>query len=250
MSIEWAVITCIVGCIFGYWLVSLLSGRGHDNPRTVARRKEDNEDNALSIIIKACVYFAHENGLVEPSKKQVVESWIRIKIGKKSGKQSEALEMLLNASYRDALSAAKLYENTELPVLDEISRLKDVGNKVNYIECIELMFDIISVEAAASPKKLSIANNAAFLLNLENHELKAISDRTLVGVSFSLAEEYDLEYALGIDQNMTRVEVIAHLREEFTKWNNRLSTMGEVDERRNIQNRLDLIAKARRKYGG
>ena len=41
---------------------------------------------------------------------------------------------------------------------------------------------------------------------------------------------------------------LKHLREQFYKWNNRLSALQEGEERRNAQRMLELIAEARKTY--
>ena len=53
---------------------------------------------------------------------------------------------------------------------------------------------------------------------------------------------------LQIDTDWTNEQIKKHLREEYSKWNNRINTLDEGQERDNAQQMLDLIAEARKKY--
>ena len=47
---------------------------------------------------------------------------------------------------------------------------------------------------------------------------------------------------------MSREKIKKYLAVEFAKWNNRLNTLVEGQERENAQKMLDLIAEGRKKY--
>ncbi len=62
---------------------------------------------------------------------------------------------------------------------------------------------------------------------------------------FSPDSSQSLEDLLGITDDMTEGQVNSHLRKEFQKWNSRLNTLPEGEERENAQRMLDLIASVR-----
>ena len=58
----------------------------------------------------------------------------------------------------------------------------------------------------------------------------------------------DIESLLGIDPTWSNKKIQAHLGKEFAKWNGRLNTLPEGEERDNAQKMLDRIAETRKKY--
>jgi hypothetical protein len=58
-----------------------------------------------------------------------------------------------------------------------------------------------------------------------------------------------VEELLNIDPRWDAGKIKAHLRTEFQKWNNRLTTLPEGDERESAQKMLDAISEARKRYG-
>ena len=58
----------------------------------------------------------------------------------------------------------------------------------------------------------------------------------------------DVEGLLGIDPTWSNKKILAHLGKEFTKWNGRMNSLPEGEERDSAQNMLDRIAETRKKY--
>ena len=58
----------------------------------------------------------------------------------------------------------------------------------------------------------------------------------------------DIESLLGIDPTWSKKRIEEHLGKEFAKWNGRMNSLPEGEERDNAQKMLDLIAKTRKKY--
>ena len=75
-----------------------------------------------------------------------------------------------------------------------------------------------------------------------------MKDTKIVGLESNLADEGSIEAILGIEPNWDTGKIKSHLRYEFKKWNNRVNTLPEGDERDSAQVRLDLIADARKKH--
>jgi hypothetical protein len=70
----------------------------------------------------------------------------------------------------------------------------------------------------------------------------------MVGVRVKVESDADLEQLLEIDPNWDSQKIKRHLRELFQKWNNRMNTLTDPEEKANAQRMLNLIAEARKKY--
>ena len=55
---------------------------------------------------------------------------------------------------------------------------------------------------------------------------------------------------IGIEADWDEDKIKKHLRNEFKKWNSRLTSSKNEEERNSSQEKLNLIAELRKKYGG
>jgi hypothetical protein len=76
-----------------------------------------------------------------------------------------------------------------------------------------------------------------------------MSDKAFLESSNIQHSEDSLEGILGIDPDWTKEQTLAHLRTEFAKWNGRIQSLEDEDEKNKAQSMLDAIAAARKKYG-
>ena len=58
----------------------------------------------------------------------------------------------------------------------------------------------------------------------------------------------DDERLLGIDPGWSISEKLVFLRKEFKKWNSRMATLSDSEQRQVAQHRLDMIGRIRQKY--
>ena len=73
-------------------------------------------------------------------------------------------------------------------------------------------------------------------------------DKNLMNLSSNAASP-SIEEILGIDSSWSKDKIKTHLTNEFQKWNNRISSLPDGDEKENAQSMLNKIAELRRKNG-
>ena len=71
----------------------------------------------------------------------------------------------------------------------------------------------------------------------------------LKDLKMRVTEDTSLEELVGIQPNWDNDQIKKHIRNEFKKWNSRLTSSKNEDERNNAQEKLNLIAELRKKYG-
>jgi hypothetical protein len=100
-------------------------------------------------------------------------------------------------------------------------------------------------------EEMKVIHEVADTLGIDADELENMRDRHIVTLDTTgISGDLDIESLLNIDTSWGNDKILLHLRQEYQKWNNRLNTLLEGSERDNAQRMLDLIAKARKKYGG
>ena len=129
------------------------------------------------------------------------------------------------------------------------ARLNEIGEKKLKYDAIELCFDVMAADGVADAAEMKTIRQVADALGLELDEIEKLRDQKIVGLDSSISEQANVEDLLGIESTWDAELIKKHLRTEFQKWNNRINTLSEGDERDNAQRMLDVIAEARKKYG-
>ena len=87
------------------------------------------------------------------------------------------------------------------------------------------------------------------MFDVDFEEIQKIKDKSIVNLTSSISKSAGSDDMLGIDSSWDKIKIQKHLRTEFQKWNNRVTTLPDGDERKNAQQMLELIAEAKKKYG-
>src|SRR5262249_4593667 len=135
-----------------------------------------------------------------------------------------------------------------LKLAEIASRLKDIGDNTAKYETVELCFEIMATRGASGSDQARVVGLIAKAIEFDLAELEKIRDVKIISPSANLTQEMRVEDLLGIDSNWNTERIKKHLRDEFYKWNNRLTTLPEGQERDNAQKMLDAISEARKRY--
>jgi hypothetical protein len=209
------------------------------------RELELQRDEARNICIQMGVFIAMIDRQLSTAEGEVLKGWIQKVLTTASGDRRELLRSKLNKSMKEGYASAK---NGKLSLPALTYRLKEIDDKASKYEAIELCYDVLGANDKSDSEAARIIDLTARVLELDLSELERIRDLRLVG-SAKLEAGHDIEDLIGIDRAWDRERKKKHLRAEFQKWNNRITTLPEGPERENAQKMLDAVSEARRKYG-
>jgi tellurite resistance protein len=201
------------------------------------------EARALSVTLGMAVAMA--DGSLADSEGNVLKQWIIKAVSPFSGEKQTKLKNLYNEAMRDAHSKAK---RGDLSLTDVTKRLNEIAEQSMKYEAIELCFDVLAADGLADAEEIKVVHQVAETLGLDLDEIERMRDQKIIGLDTSVSDQADVETLLGVGADWEPERIRKHLRVEFQKWNNRLNTLGDGEERRNAQAMLDRISKARRKY--
>ena len=203
-------------------------------------------DKARTVCVQIAVAIAMWDGSLGDQEGETLKNWIQKILSGRSGDNREQLRIQFNRALKDAYGRTK---NNDLSLTELTERLNELDDSAAKLETIELCFDILASSGAETSDKARIIDLVARALNIDAKEIEWIRDLKIVGLDAKLTREVRVEDLLGIDSQWDVDRIKRHLRSEFQKWNNRLTTLPEGEERNNAQRMLDAIAEARRKYG-
>ena len=206
----------------------------------------EHRDEARAIALKIGVAVAMADGSLDTSEGECLKEWIVRTIELFTDNKQVELKRLYNDAMREAYGQAK-DGNLSLSALT--ARLNEIGEKKLKYDAIELCFDVMAADGVADAAEMKTIRQVADALGLEFDEIEKLRDQKIVGLNSSISDQASVEDLLGIESTWDAELIKKHLRTEFQKWNNRINTLSEGEERDNAQRMLDVIAEARKKYG-
>ena len=205
--------------------------------------EEENRIIAHCTIIRLGVYAALVDNDFDDGEGASLKKWMHQNIQSYSENQKASVKEKFNEAFKGAY-----IEHTEgtLSLSALCNKLNEIDVDSYKYEAIEACYDVIAADNKIVDEEISLVRTIAEALDLDYNEIEKIKDKRLVGLDTSIQGEVSVEALLGINDYMSIEEINIYLRKEFQKWNSRLNTLPEGEERDNAQKMLDLIAEARK----
>ena len=105
-----------------------------------------------------------------------------------------------------------------------------------------------AADGVADSEEMAVIRKVADALGLDMDEIEKMREGVTLNLSTSLTSEEGLESLVGIKDGWSIDQKKKHIRAEFQKWSNRLSSLPEGDERDAAQNMLDNLSVLKKKY--
>jgi hypothetical protein len=132
-------------------------------------------------------------------------------------------------------------------ILSEVcSELNEYADNTLKYEALELAHKVMAADGVVDEREMKIIHKVAESLGIDSNELEKIRDKQIVKLQ-TKADDVDIESLLGIDPSNSKEDIKKQLKKEYIKWNSRINSLSEGEEKDNAQQMLDLIAKARDK---
>ena len=189
---------------------------------------------------------AMADGKLDKSEGVAIKSWATKMVESCDEDQREARKSLINGAMRAAHQAAM---NGSLSLDTAIEELNEIGQKSPKYETVKLCFDVMAADGVADPAELQMIRSISDRLNLDFTEVERMRDSAVLQLDASISGQASLEDMLGIDPSWDRTRIQRHIEDEFIKWNSRLGTLRNSDDRAQAQYMIDLCSKAAAKYG-
>ena len=207
--------------------------------------KSEDIDNARALSVKIAISVAMSDGSLADEEGDTIKNWIKTTISTYSKERQKELKNIYNTALKDAY---KLAQKNKLTLSDLTSSLRNYNEiQINY-DTIDLCYKVMAADGVADKDELRIIRKIGESLDIDISELDKMKDKSLMSLSNEATQNSSIEEILGIEKSWDKERIKKHLTTEFQKWNNRISTLNEGDERNNAQLMLNKIADARKKY--
>jgi len=206
----------------------------------------EHRDESRAIALKIGIAVAMADGSLDTAEGGTLKEWVIRAIETFSEPKRTELKKVYNDALREAYADAK---KGDLSLSSLTTRLNEIGEKKTKYDAIELCFDVMAADGVADAHEMKVIRQVADALGLDIQEIEKLRDQKIVGLTANISDQASIEDILGIDPKWDVQLIKQHLRTEFQKWNNRINTLPEGEERENAQKMLDAVAEARKKYG-
>lgn len=195
------------------------------------------------LMVRLAVAVAAADGSFAEAEGKIIQRWIQRQLSVLDESVRDAVKAECNDALRVGYARAG-----KVSIGDLCNELNQISEPADRYEAVELCLDVMTADGQIHPAELEVIERVSDALALDYKELQRMKDQRLVTVNVQSSDESVMEASLGIGSDWAPERIRSHLREEFGRWNARLNTLTDPVERQNVQHRLDLIARARRKY--
>ena len=186
------------------------------------------------------------DGSLDEKEGEVIKNWIKKTISIYDEEKKKELKNIYNNAFKEAYKLAK---GNKLLISDLTSELNELNeNKIKY-DAMELCYEVMAADGVAESEELKTIRAIGEILEIDANEIEKMRDKNLVNLSSEATSAPSVEDVLGIDKSWSKEKIKSHLTTEFQKWNNRISSLPEGNEKNNAQSMLNKIAEIRKKYG-
>jgi uncharacterized tellurite resistance protein B-like protein len=208
--------------------------------------KEEQEDideaRALSIHLGVAVALVDDD--FDDREGETLNKWIKNIISPFSNDKKEELKKLYNKALKDSYQLDKSGKLNIEKICKKMNKIADAAQKH---EALELVNMVMAADTKILESETKLINRISSLLEIDPAESEKIRDKQLVNLK-PTSGAVNVESLLGIDPTWSNSKIITHLAKEYTKWNGRMNSLSEGEEKDNAQQMLDLIGETRKKY--
>jgi len=203
-------------------------------------------EEAFTLDIQLAVYLAFSDNEFHKTEGALIKGWMTTTLEYFVDEDKERVKKRFNKTFKESFEQAK---EGKLSLSNITKRFNEIGDDRLKYQAIELCLDVMAADGIADEGELEAIRNICNSLELDFDEVQKLKDVRLKDLKMRITEDTSLEELIGIQPDWDNVQIKKHIRNEFKKWNSRLTSSKNEDERNNAQEKLNLIAELRKKYG-
>ena len=200
---------------------------------------------AMTYIVQISVGLANFGRPMNEEEGRIIQKWIRDQIDSVPIEDEETLKESLNLALKNSFAEVKSGLFSFSAVLEKLTPLG--FNSLNK-ELMELLIQIINLSSSIDSDRMNQINLIGETLDINYEDIKSMAEKAFLDSGNIPRTDESLEGLLGISESWSKDEINAHLRREFAKWNGRIQSLEDEDEKLKAQMMLDAISAARKKY--
>jgi len=194
------------------------------------------------MVIKTAMLVSASDGTMDDDEARVVKDWIKKRLSYFDESRQTEEKNRLNGYIKDIFFDI---ESGDVDIYEILEGIENIASEGEKFELFQLCLDVAQADGEADEAELKIVYDIADYIKLDRSQFRSMIEKTLpVTIHTS---EANADKLLDIDSSMTNKEIKKYLREQYKKWNARVSSK-DVKIREQAEKMINLIAEARKKY--
>lgn len=196
------------------------------------------------LIVRMAVAVAAAAGDVTEAELGAIQHWGQARLAyldddsETRAERAEIINGSLTRSVSDATSG-------RLDLGATISRFLAEGSEGGRIEAVELCLAVMRADGTADRGELELINRLADQFEIDPTWFAENRDKSISGLATETDSASDYSTLLGIDTSADRETISRQLTEQYDRWLSRSESIEDPEKRREAEEMLDLIGKAR-----
>ena len=208
------------------------------------KEEQADKDEARALSVKLGVAVALVDDDFDDTEGETLKKWIKKIIAPYSSDRKEELKEIYNSAFKESYNLEK---SGNLNLDDICNKMNKIADKAQKLEALELVNKVMAADSRILESETKLINHICELLHIDPIDAEKIRDKQLVKLK-PTSGNIDVESLLGIDPTWSNSKILGQLGKEFVKWNGRMNSLQEGEEKDNAQRMLDLIGETRKKY--
>jgi uncharacterized tellurite resistance protein B-like protein len=197
--------------------------------------------------IKFAILIAYSDGAFDESEGVYIKKWMTGELSKiKSSSKKETFKKEMNLAFKESYELAKI---DQLNLTKLIKEFKSVSDRLASTALMEFLVDLINIDNKIEEKELIMVNTIAQEIDVSIENIQNIKDKALLqNVNTEIMTELSIKEMLSISDDMDNKEIQTILNNEFRKWNGRIQSLQDEDEKLKAQEMLNKISDLMKDY--
>ena len=200
---------------------------------------------AFILDIQLAVHVAFSDNEFHKKEGELIKNWMVKILESYDGEEKESLKKRFNETFKESHKQAK---TGDLSVSKIAKRFNEIGNDQLKYQAIELCLDVMAADGVADEGELQDIRKICDSLELDYDVVQKLKDVRMKDLKMRVKSDTRLEELIGIKPEWDKEQIKKHLRNEFSKWNSRLTSAKDLHERESAKEKLEIIAELRKKY--
>lgn len=210
---------------------------------------KDGQQNRIKVqgwTVQLAIGLAMSDGSLDRKEGNKIKKWMKEMVQEADETNKDKIKDALNKALETGSIKAKEGKTNINYLCTKINENASVSDKY---DALELCLDVMSADGKADQEELQYIERISKNIGIDYTEITRLKERRLLDLELPSAEEADVDKALGIEASWSKDEKKKHVMSLYRKYNGRINSAKDEQQRKSSQTMLDLCAKAMKKYG-
>ena len=205
----------------------------------------ETREEVFILDIQLAMHVAFSDNEFHKKEGKLIKNWMIKILESYDGEEKESLKKRFNETFKESHKQAK---TGDLSLSKIAKRFNEIGNDQLKYQAIELCLDVMAADGVADEGELQDIRKICDSLELDYDVVQKLKDVRMKDLKMRVTSDTSLEELIGIKPEWDKEQIKKHLRNEFSKWNSRLTSAKNLSERESAKEKLEIIAELRKKH--